>query len=59
LKKGSIKEAQNMKQSALQIITLSPRDEEFSQSIKHAREDMEKRFRLITFLYSKMIGQWK
>ena len=47
-----------MKESAFQLITLSPKDKEFVEAMKHAKHTIEKRHRFISFLYLKMLGRF-
>ncbi len=44
-----------MKESAFQLITLSPKDKELDEAMKHARHTCEKRRRFISFLYLQMM----
>ncbi|KKN50764.1 hypothetical protein LCGC14_0629340 [marine sediment metagenome] len=46
-----------MKESAFQLVVLSPRDKEFVAAMKHIRHTIEKRRRFISFLYMRMIGR--
>jgi len=45
-----------MKESAFQIILVTRENKEFVAVVQHARHTMEKRQRLITFLWLRMIG---
>ena len=47
-----------MKESAFQLITMSPKDKELDEVLRHARHTLEKRQRFISFLFLKMMGRF-
>ncbi len=47
-----------MKESAFQIVTLSPKDKELDEAMKHASHTFEKKRRFISFLYLRMMGRF-
>lgn len=49
---------EKLKESAFQLIYISPKDKEFSQAIQHTKHILEKRARFITYLWLKMIGKF-
>ena len=48
-----------MDKLVFQSIPVTRRDQEFIDLVKHVRHLMEKRQRLVSFLWMRMVGRWE